>query len=90
MPVHVPPEVVTQLLDILQGLGVSQHVLGEIRSKSSQASQNARVVPGRTRRLAELEGKWLKAASHLEVLREQMTRKEQEYACKCREVRNAW
>ena len=79
MPVHVPSEVVTQLLDVFQGLGVSQHVLGEIRSKASQASQNARVVPGRTRRLAELGEKWLKSASHLEVLREQMTRKESEY-----------
>ena len=37
------------------------------------------MVPGRTRRLAELEEKWLKAASHSEVLREQMTRKEQKY-----------
>ena len=37
------------------------------------------MVPGRTRRLAELEEKWLKAASHSEVLCEQMTRKEQEY-----------
>ena len=27
VPVHVPPEVVTQLLDVFQGLGVSQHVL---------------------------------------------------------------
>ena len=51
----------------------------EIRSKASHASHNARVVPGRTRRLAELEEKWLKAASQLEVVREQMTRKEQEY-----------
>ena len=79
MPVHVPPEVVTQLLDVLQGLGVSQHVLEKFCSKASQTSQNARVVPGRTRRLAELEEKWLKATSHLEVLREQMTRKEHEY-----------
>ena len=29
VPVHVPPEVVTQLLNVLQGLGVSHHVLGE-------------------------------------------------------------
>ena len=79
MPVHVPLEVVTQLLDVLQGLGVSQHVPRKIRSKASQASQNARVVPGRARRHAELEEKWFKAASHLEVLREQMTRKEHEY-----------
>ena len=57
MRVHVSPEVVTQFLNVLQGLGVSQHVLGQIRSKASQASQNARVVPGRTRRLAELEEK---------------------------------
>ena len=37
------------------------------------------MVPGRTWRLAELEEKWLKSASHLEVLREQMTLKESEY-----------
>ena len=30
--------------------------MGEIRSKTSQASQKARVVPARTRRVAELEG----------------------------------
>ena len=27
VPVHVLPEVVTQFLDVLQGLGVSQHML---------------------------------------------------------------
>ena len=53
--------------------------MGEIRSKTSQASQKARVVPARTRRVAELEEKWLKSASHLENLREQMTRKEHDY-----------
>ena len=53
--------------------------MGEIRTKTSQASQKARVVPARTRRVAELEEKWLKSVSHLENLREQMTRKEQDY-----------
>ena len=46
--------------------------MGEIRSKASQASQKARVVRGCTRRVAELEENWLKAAGHLETLREQM------------------
>ena len=32
-----------------------------------------------TRRVAELEEKWLKSASHLENLREQTKRKEQDY-----------
>ena len=53
--------------------------MGEIRTKTSQASQKARVVPAPTRLVAELEEKWLKSASHLENLREQMTRKEQDY-----------
>ena len=79
IPVSISPDVVSQLLNLLQGLGVSQQVMGEIRSKTSQASQKARVVPARTRRVAELEEKWLKSASHLENLREQMTRKEQDY-----------
>ena len=79
VPVSVPPDVVSQLLNLLQSLGISQQVMGEIRSKTSQASQKARVVPARTRRVVELEEKWLKSASHLENLREQMTRKEQDY-----------
>ena len=53
--------------------------MGEIRTKTSQASQKARVVPARTRRVAELGEKWLKSASHLENLREQTKRKEQDY-----------
>ena len=79
IPVSISPDVVSQLLNLLQSLGVSQQVVGEIRSKTSQASQKARVVPARTRWVAELEEKWLKSASHLENLREQMTRKEQDY-----------
>ena len=79
IPVSISPDVVSQLLNLLQSLGVSQQVMGEIRTKTSQASQKARVVPARTRRVAELEEKWLKSASHLENLREQMTRKEQDY-----------
>ena len=79
IPVSISPDVVSQLLNLLQNLGVSQQVMGEIRTKTSQASQKARVVPARTRRVAEMEEKWLKSASHLENLREQMTRKEQEY-----------
>ena len=53
--------------------------MGEIRTKTTQASQKARVVPARTRHVAELEGKWLKSASHLETLREQMNKKEHDY-----------
>ena len=79
IPVSISPDVVSQLLNLLQSLGVSQQVMGEIRTKTSQAFQKARVVPARTRRVAELEEKWLKSASHLENLREQMTRKEQDY-----------
>ena len=79
IPVSFSPDVVSQLLNLLQSLGVSQQVMGEIRTKTSQASQKARVVPARTRRVAELEEKWLKSASHLENLREQMTRKEQDF-----------
>ena len=79
IPVSLAPDVVSQLLNLLQNLGVSQQVMGEIRTKTSQASQKARVVPARTRRVAEMEEKWLKAASHLENLREQSTKKEQEY-----------
>ena len=79
IPVSISPDVVSQLLNLLQNLGVSQQVMGEIRTKTSQASQKARVVPARTRRVEEMEEKWLKSASHLENLREQMTRKEQEY-----------
>ena len=79
IPVSISPDVVSQLLNLLQNLGVSQQVMGEIRTKTSQASQKARVVPARTRRVAEMEEKWLESASHLENLREQMTRKEQEY-----------
>ena len=81
-PVSISPDVVSQLLNLLQSLGVSQQVMGEIRSKTSQASQKAKVVPARTRRVAELEEKWLKSASHLENLRERMTRKEQDYVGK--------
>ena len=66
VPVSISPDVVSQLLNLLQSLGVSEQVMGEIRSKTSQASQKARVVPARTRRVAELEEKWLKSASHLE------------------------
>ena len=79
IPVSISPDVVSQLLNLLQSLGVSQQVMGKIRTKTSQASQKARVVPARTRRVAEMEEKWLTSASHLENLREQMTRKEQEY-----------
>ena len=64
IPVSLAPDVVSQLLNLLQNLGVSQQVMGEIRTKTSQASQKARVVPARTRRVAEMEEKWLKAASH--------------------------
>ena len=80
--VSIPPGVVSQLLNLLQSLGVSQQVMGEVRSKTSQASQKSRVVPARTRPVAELEEKWLQSASHLENLREQMTRKEYDYPCK--------
>ena len=79
IPVSISPDVVSQLLNFLLSLGVSQQVMGEIRTKTSQASQKARVVPARTRRVAELEEKWLKSASHLENLREQTKRKEQDY-----------
>ena len=79
IPVSISPDVLSQLLNLLQSLGVSQQVMGEIRTKTSQASQKARVVPARTRRVAELEEKWLKSASHLENLREQTKRKEQDY-----------
>ena len=34
-----------------------QQVMEEVRAKASQAAQKARVVPGRARRLAELEEK---------------------------------
>ena len=71
IPVSISPDVVSQLLNL--------QVMGEIRTKTSQASQKARVVPARTRRVPELEEKWLKSASHLENLRKQMTRKEQDY-----------
>ena len=57
MPASIPPDVVSQLLEALQNLGVSQQAMGEVRSKDSQAAQKARVVPGRARRLAELEEK---------------------------------
>ena len=79
VPVSISPDVVSQLLNLLQSLGVSQQVMGDIRSKTSQASQKATVVPARTRWVAELEEKWLKSASHLENFREQTTRKEQDY-----------
>ena len=55
-PVSISPDVVSQLLNLLQNLGVSQQVMGEIRSKTSPASQKARVVPARTRRVAEFGG----------------------------------
>ena len=70
----IPLDVVFQLLEALKNLGVSLQVVGEVR-----AAQKARVVLGRGRRLAELEEQWLSAASHSDVLCEQMTRKEQEY-----------
>ena len=79
IPVSISPDVVSQLLNLLQSLGVSQQVMGEIRTKTSQASQKARVVLARTRRVTELEEKWLKSASHLENLREQTKRKEQDH-----------
>ena len=72
-------DVVPQLLNLLQSLVVSQQVMGEIRTKTSQASQKASVVPARTRRVAEMEKKWLKSASHLEILREQTKRKEHDF-----------
>ena len=84
IPVSISPDVVSQLLNHLQSLGGSQQVMGEIRTKTSQASQKARVVPARTRRVAELEEKWLRSASHLENLREQTKRKEERARLSCK------
>ena len=77
MPVNIPPEVVTQLLDVLQSLGVSQQVMGNIRSKSLSSlsigqggSCTYSAFCGIGRKMVEV---------HLENLREQMTRNEHDY-----------
>ena len=74
----IPPDV-TQLLEALQNLGVSRQVYGRSSLESLSGCMKSEGVSRSYSTTRGVGGKWLKAASHLESLLEQMTRNEKEY-----------